>query len=553
MRVERSVALVLALCLSGCDQSTQFNERPAQTATGKLPAATLLASGAKITGANGIAFAPNGSLYVASVIGSELIVLNPNTGAVLERLTRADGVEGPDDIAFAPDGAFYWTSILTGEVAGQRADGTRVTAARLTPGVNPLTFSDTGRLFVAQCFFGDKLYEVDPNGATEPRLISDTLGPRCGLNGMDWGPDGRLYGPRWFTGEVVSFDVDANTMRVEASGFAVPAAVKFDSKGRLHVLDTMKGEVIRLAGDAHEVVVTLSPGLDNFAFDANDRLFVSSFTDGSVVRVEPDGSVFELSPGGMASPGGVAVRMRGGQPEVVVADLHALRRFDGDSGAAIGIEQNILGVSPIGSSLTVSSDGDLLVLSSWVDEDVRVWDPETQQIVERHGDLAGPTNAIRFDGGLAVAEHGNARVILIKGDVTTVLADGLGEPTGLAAQGRTLYVADRDRGQLLEIVVDGVPQLPPRVVADNLQAPEGIARVVDGFVVVEADSGRVVKLATDGTRTVLAQLNPGSPAASAAQPSSMVFNGIAAAPDGALYVTDEKTRSLYRIDPARAN
>ena len=50
---------------------------------------------------------------------------------------------------------------------------------------------------------------------------------------MDWGPDGRLYGPRWFNNEVVSVDVDTGDIRKEASGFIVPAAVKFNSKGEL--------------------------------------------------------------------------------------------------------------------------------------------------------------------------------------------------------------------------------------------------------------------------------------------------------------------------------
>ena len=157
----------------------------------------VLASGANISGANGIHFSPDGNLYVASVIGSELVVLDPESGAVLERL--AEGIDGPDDVAFNEAGDFFWTSILTGEVAGMTAAGERVSAALLTPGVNPLTFSDDGRLFVSQCFFDDKLFEVDPAGVEAPRLISDQLGPGCGLNGMDWGPDGRLYGRAGFS------------------------------------------------------------------------------------------------------------------------------------------------------------------------------------------------------------------------------------------------------------------------------------------------------------------------------------------------------------------
>ena len=98
---------------------------------------------------------------------------------------------------FFSDGSWFWTSIMTGQVAGFDADGTLIEAAQLTPGVNPITFSNDGRLFVSQCFFGTNLYEVDPLGKAEARLISDELGPGCGLNGMDWGPDNRLYGPRW--------------------------------------------------------------------------------------------------------------------------------------------------------------------------------------------------------------------------------------------------------------------------------------------------------------------------------------------------------------------
>ena len=81
-----------------------------------------------------------------------------------------------NDVAFNKNGDFYWTSILTGEVAGFSHDGIRVVAANLGPGVNPITFSDDGRLFVAQCFFGDGLYEVDPLGEKEPRSIRDDLG-----------------------------------------------------------------------------------------------------------------------------------------------------------------------------------------------------------------------------------------------------------------------------------------------------------------------------------------------------------------------------------------
>jgi hypothetical protein len=48
--------------------------------------------------------------------------------------------------------------------------------------------------------------------------------------------------------------VDTGELRKEASGFNVPAAVKFNSEGVLHVLDTGAGKVIKvLDGNQYEV------------------------------------------------------------------------------------------------------------------------------------------------------------------------------------------------------------------------------------------------------------------------------------------------------------
>ena len=227
---------------------------------------------------------------------------------------------------------------MTGQVAGFDADGKLIEAAQLTPGVNPITFSNDGRLFVSQCFFGTNLYEVDPLGKSEARLISDELGPGCGLNGMDWGPDNRLYGPRWFNQEVVSFNVDTNTKRTEAKGFDTPAAVKFDSAGQLHVLDTGAGTIYKVEDGQNISVAELSPGLDNFVIDEQGRFFVTSFADGFVKRVNTDKSVTELQPGGMAHAGGIAYF----QGNVVAADLHAIRAYKTNGDEAF-VQRNVLG------------------------------------------------------------------------------------------------------------------------------------------------------------------------------------------------------------------
>jgi sugar lactone lactonase YvrE len=537
----------LLFVFAACGESNPApaaEEPLAAAETGKVVTVEKIASGAAIAGANGIHFGPDGLLYVASVFGSELIAVDPDSGEIRKRLGPAEGVFGPDDVAFAPDGSFYWTTILTGEVAGFTAAGERKVAATLTPGVNPITFSDTGRLFVAQCFFGTGLYELDPAGLKPPRSIAEDLGPQCGLNGMDWGPDGRLYGPRWFAKEVVSVDVDSGQWRVEATGFKTPAAVKFNSKGELHVLDTADGTVLRVGKDGITVVARIEPGLDNFAFDANDRLFVSSFVEGFVARIEADGSVTKLLPGGLAHPGGITILQRDGKTEVVVADFHSIRGYDPNTGTATFVQKSVFGVDEMGSILTIAADGSNLLLSSFTDNSVRVWDPVAARVLRRFDGLAQPVGVAAYAGGIAVALHGSKSVVLLGDGEPVVLASDLMTPTDLQVSGDDLLVSDRASGAVLRVASKGVA-IPAQTVVSGLQAPEGLALSDRGLIVVEGESGRVL-LVADGVAMPLAEVSRGSLPATPAMPPAMIVSDAAALGDK-LYVTAETEHALYRL------
>ena len=545
MRLTLSVFIAsaaLAACTPPSDRSQiTVPEADASDVQGLVSLETI-ATGANIAGANGIHFGPDGLLYITSVIGSDLTVIDPSSGEELKRFTAADGVIGPDDVAFASDGSVYWTSILTGEVAGFNPDGEKVISAQIPPGANPITFSNDDRLFVSQCFLGTKLYELDRNGVTPPRLIADDLGPGCGLNGMDWGPDDRLYGPRWFVGEVLSFNVDTGERRVEATGFVTPAAIKFDSQGVLHVLDTATGELVRVADGARETVATLTPGLDNFAFDADDTPFVSSYADGFIKRINDDGTITTLQPGGMSHPGGLAVI----GDTVWVADVHAIRGFDRNTGEEVVTQRNVVGVGELGGSINLSVDGDTLILTSWFDGDARIWDPQAEQRLDHIPGLAAPVAAVRYAGGLAIAEHLKGAVTLYGADDPVVLATDLPAPTGLYVAGDDLYVGDRDLGQIRLIARNGEALSEPEIVADGLDAPEGFVVAENGIVVVEAAAARIVHLDGDRNRRVLAEMPAGAPGAPGLPPSQ-IFNGIAMDDDGNLFITGESARVLYRI------
>lgn len=529
------------------------------------PGGKVLVRGAATHGANGIMFDAQDQLHIASVAGREILIMEPNTGRITARLGPEVGVEAPDDLAFGPDGSIYWTSILTGEVGRLTPDGV-FSSQFVAPGVNPITFSDDGRLFVALDFLGDGLYELDPALVHPPRPIVAASPanpmPLGFMNGMDWGPDGRLYGPIWTQGRIISIDVDSceNTdnpwldcdIEEVAGGIGIPAAVKFNSRNQLHTIDHLTGEVLRVdvATGEKQFIAQLTPGLDNLAFDSQDQLFVSHAQDGSILKILPSGIPRTVSKSGMITPGGVAV-LPGleGRESVYVADLFALREFDGRTGTEMGLQRNILGASDLISPFTVAAHGENLVLTSWFDMAVQVWDPSAGEAIMTYHDLPVPLNAIGFDGDVVVAQLGTGSVVRASDGFP--LATGLVVPTGLAATEEDLWVCDWATGIVWQIVSGGTLLATPIPVATGLSFPEGLTVDVDGnLLVVESGAGRLsrIDLGTGMVSTVAANLELGAEGTPGVPPS-WTFNGVAVGPSGAIYVTGDVANVLYRFRP----
>ncbi len=540
----RALLLAVAALAAGCDEAASTDGAVEEEA-----AVRQIGASASFRGINGILFGPEGDLWLTSVVTPALARIDPESGEILENLGPADGAKSPDDLAFGQDGSVYWTDISNGEVAMRSPDGdTRIVAAPGV-GVNPITFSDDGRLFVSQCFMDTRLFELDPQGVAEPRLIRDDLGPDCGLNGMDWGSaDGRLYGPRWFRGEVARVDVDSGELETVADGFEVPAAVKFDSLGRLHVLDSLRGEVIRLGEDGgREVVASVQSGLDNFAFNEEDRLFISSFADGFIVEaVSPNENRLVLA-GGLNMPGGVALIGGAESRRLVVADFFALRQLDPATGEELSVVRDVIGFSDIGTSMSVHATADgQLVLTSWFDNAVRLWDPDADALVQIVDGLAQPIDAVLFEGEIVVSQWGAGNVIAFSPEnpeQKRVLVDGLSGPAGLTAADGALYVADNLAGTLHRVGNDGA-----ELVAEGLDQPEGLAAANGSIYVVEAGNGRVTAInpANGESATVAGPLELHVPP-SGAFPNTMLFNGIAT--DGqTAWVSGDAANTVYVFD-----
>ena len=331
----------------------------------------------------------------------------------------------------------------------------------------------------------------------------------------------------------------------------MPAAVKFNSEGVLHVLDSLQGEVVRVGDDGgKEVVARVQPGLDNFAFDADDRLFISSFADGFIVEaLSPETNRLVLE-GGLNMPGGLALIGAGDAGDatrLVVADFFALRQLDPATGDVLGVVRDVIGFSDIGTSMSVhAADDGQLILSSWFDNAVRLWDPAADALVRIFGELAAPIDAIQFEGDIVASQWGAGNVIAFSPqnpEQKRVLADGLEGPAGLTELDGSLYVTDNIAGSLLRITDAGAEE-----VASGLEQPEGLAAANGSIYVVEAGAGRVTAIdpVNGATWGVAENLELHVPP-SGAFPNTMLFNGITTDGETA-WVAGDAANTIYVVD-----
>jgi sugar lactone lactonase YvrE len=539
-RALAGLAVAIGIVASGVTVAAQ--DGPVSATDGsEIGAASVL------SGANGVYVGPNGNVYTASVAGSEIIVQDPDSGEIVDRIGAERGVAGPDDVFVTDDGTVYWTDLLGGNVGMLRPDGT-FTTQQVAPGVNPITMSDDGRLFVARVFLGDGLYELDPELVEEPEVLIEDI---VSLNGFDFGPDGMLYGPLQFGGGVVRIDVDAETPEATmvVEGLRTPTAVKFDSQGRLHAVDLAEGQIIRVDLDSgeREVVLDIEGTLDNMAFDSEDRIFTAASSEGQILRVDPDGSVQPLNDAGFTSPAGVAITDDGNT--WVVADAFSVWGFGPDGERVTTFYDRF---SPPGTDFTgafsLSADGDRLISSSWFGNVVQVFDPATGEVVQDVRTLAAPLNAIRHGAALVASQGGlpeGNNVVDV--DTGEELIGGLVLPVGLASDGDTLYVSDWALGTISTVSADG----EVGVLAEGLAMPEGLAVDGDRLLVVEEGLGRVSAVdRSSGTVTpVIEGLAIPGPVVPGTFPQGAI-SSVAVAADGSIVVTSNGDKTVRVFAPA---
>jgi len=222
------------------------------------------ASGGALSGPTGLVFGSDGNLYVTSIDNGKVLRYNGTTGAFLgtfvDNIPHCDASTcgfalGPLGLAFGPDGNLYVSNDFTNTVT--RYNGT--TGASLGIFVSAgldvptgLVFGPDGNLYVSS--FNSSSVERY-NGRTGAAM--GTFAAGAGLDGPEqlaFGPDGNLYVSSFNSNSVLRYSGTKGGFQrafvtAGSGGLNAPTGLAFGRDGNLYVSSNGSDEVLRYDGD----------------------------------------------------------------------------------------------------------------------------------------------------------------------------------------------------------------------------------------------------------------------------------------------------------------
>lgn len=218
----------------------------------------------------GMAFGPDGHLYVSSSFTHEILRFNGQTGAFIDVFVPAgrSPLLRSFGITFGPDGNLYVSaftmtgpSTLAGPASGiLRYDGR--TGAYLGAFVPPsgglvgaagLVFGPDGNLYVANLGGHNVLRYSGRTGAFQGVFVPEGSGGLGSPANLVFGPDGRLYVTNLYTGDVLRYDGRTGAFLDEfvpagSGGLNGAFGLAFGPDHHLYVSSNGSGDVLRYDG-----------------------------------------------------------------------------------------------------------------------------------------------------------------------------------------------------------------------------------------------------------------------------------------------------------------
>lgn len=464
-----------------------LNARPIKLADGWKARPLLPTS--KLVGVNGICMGPDGRVYAAEAMGSEISAIDIGTGEV-SLIARADlGVHGPDDVAFDSDGNLYVTELFKGRVGVVTASGEYRTVAMGLPNANGIATLGK-RVFVNEYREGGGIFEIAPDTGEKRPILLDRSWP----NGMSVTEGEVLYYPAVHDGEIWRVNLDGSANERIAHGLTVPTAVKHGPDGLVYTVER-RGRVLSIDPDTGAIreIVTVPPGLDNLVFAPSGHLLVSNSVRGSITEIDLRAATTRevLKSDGLIGPFGVTINAAG---TVVVADTMSYLAVDDNGSVTRPVTDTTDGFVGYFRGALSTSKGRLLfsTVSGAIVDFTPGAEPRTLT-----SELSEPLGMAENSWGeIAIAEAGAGQLRVISPDGrVTVLADSLDRPTSVASSpDGTWIVSEASASQVTRIESDGKRS----TVMANLEEPHGVSVVDEWIYVVERGARRLTRCLQTG-------------------------------------------------------